>query len=88
MQQGLNLWLQGERPAPKPLNQEDLLMYWRHHSSIWMNLLRLSFDWIFITPDVPSRRLFGATKLSLFLQQWPQKGAFSLTGYKTWSANP
>ncbi len=44
MQQRLNLWLQGERPAPKPLNHEDLLIHWGHHSSIWMNLLRLSFD--------------------------------------------
>jgi hypothetical protein len=30
----------------------------------------------------------GATKLSFFLQQWPQEGAFSLTGCKMWSANP
>jgi hypothetical protein len=27
MQQGLNLRLQGERPAPKPPNYEDLLIY-------------------------------------------------------------
>jgi hypothetical protein len=39
MQQGLNLWLQGERPAPKPLNHKDLLIYWEHHTSIWMSLL-------------------------------------------------
>jgi hypothetical protein len=57
MQQGLNLWLQGDRPAPKPLNHVGLLIYWGHHSSIWMNLLCLSFDWTCITPDVPSRRL-------------------------------
>ncbi len=56
-QQGLNLWLQGERPAPKPLNHEDVLIYWGHHSSIWLNLLRLSSDWTCITPDVLSRRL-------------------------------
>jgi hypothetical protein len=37
MQQGLSLWLQGEIPAPKPLNHEDLLIIWGHHSSIWHN---------------------------------------------------
>jgi hypothetical protein len=57
MQQGLNLWLQSETPAPKPLNHEDLLIQLEHHSSIWLNLLRLSFDWTCITSDVPSRRL-------------------------------
>ncbi len=31
MQQGLNLWLQGERPAPKPLNHEDFLIFWGLH---------------------------------------------------------
>jgi hypothetical protein len=30
----------------------------------------------------------GATKLLLFLQQWPQKVDFSLTGCKMWSENP
>ncbi len=30
---------------------------WGHHSSIWLNLLPLSFDLPCITPDVPSRRL-------------------------------
>ncbi len=56
-QQELNLWLHGERPAPKPLNHEDLLIFWRHHSSIWLNLLPLSFDLTCITPDVPNRWL-------------------------------
>ncbi len=69
MQKGLNPWLQGERPAPKPLT----CSCWGHHSSIWLNLLRLSFEWTCITPDVPSRRLWslqsliyehGATKIN------------------------
>jgi hypothetical protein len=30
----------------------------------------------------------GATKLSLFLQQWSQEGAVSVTECKMWSANP
>jgi hypothetical protein len=30
----------------------------------------------------------GAMKLLFFLQQWPQKGAVSVTGCKMWSANP
>ncbi len=97
MQQGLNLWLEGERPAPKPLNHEDLLIFWGHHSSIWLNLHRPSFYWTCITPYVPSRHLKSMQAIFMnlrtpssrfFLQQWPQKGAFSLTGCKMWSANP
>jgi hypothetical protein len=55
MQQGLNPWLQGERPAPKPLNHKD--SYILRASFFHLNLLPLSLNLTCITPEVPSRRL-------------------------------
>ncbi len=89
MQQGLkslNLWLQGERPAPKPLNHEDL--YILRAPFFHLAELATSQFWLYLYYSRrPKQTLvkyasliyeLGATKLSFFLQQWPQK-AFSLS---------
>jgi hypothetical protein len=73
MQQWLSPWLQGERPTPKPLNRRTC-SYLGHHSSIWLNLLRLSFDWTCITPDVPSRFLWSMQ--ALFMNLVPPSSHF------------
>ncbi len=44
------------------------------HSSIWLNLLRLSFDWTCITPDVPSRFLWSMQ--ALFMNLVPPSSHF------------
>ncbi len=95
IQQGLNPWLQGERPALKPLNCEDLFIL-RASLFISLNLFTSQF-WLNLHHSRRPKQTFvkyaslvyepEATKLSIFLQQWPQKGGFSLTGCKMWSGN-
>ncbi len=51
--------------------------YWEHHSSIWLNLLSLSFDWTCITPDVPNRRFYSMQALCVNLV--PPSSRFSST---------
>ncbi len=85
MQQGLNLWLQGERPAPKPLNQEDLYIFRasffhlaEHATSEF--LLNLHYSRRPKQTFVKYSSLIyepGATKLSFFFNSGP-KQAFSL----------
>ncbi len=94
MQQGLNLCLQGERPAPKPINHKDLLIM-----SAWFfdlaELAKYEFWWNF--SDIPRRRLWSMQAVFVnlvpqtsrfFFNSGPKKGAFSLTGCKMWSAKP
>jgi hypothetical protein len=84
MQQGLNPWLHDERPAPTPLNHEDLciLKASLFHlaepatSEFWLSLhhprhpKQTFAKWVCLIYEP------GATKLLFFLQQWPQKDAF------------
>ncbi len=84
MQQGLNPWLQGKRPAHKPLNHEDTLKTSFLHlaelatSEFWLNLhhsrrpKQTFTKWACLIYEP------GATKLLFFLQQWPKK-ALSLS---------
>jgi hypothetical protein len=95
MQQGLNPWLQGERPAPKPLNHKDLLILraWFFHlaelatSEFWLNLQHcrcpkqtfVKYANLIYGDGAGTNRLF-------FLKQWPKKRPFSLTVSEVWSA--
>ncbi len=90
------IWMQGlsERPAPKLLNHENLFML--RASFFHLAELATSEFWLKLHHSRRPKQTFikyaslfyepGATKLSFFLQQWPKKGAFPLTGM--WSGNP
>jgi hypothetical protein len=90
MQQGLNPLLRGETPAPKLLNDEDLLIL--RTSFFQLAELATSEFRLNLHHSRHPKQTFvkyenliyepGATKLLLFLEQWPQKGVFSLTGCK------
>jgi hypothetical protein len=86
MQQGLNPWLQGEIPAPKPLNHEDLLELWA--SFFDFDEPATSEFWLNSQHSRRSKQTFvkyasliyepGATKLSFFFNSGPKK-ALSLS---------
>jgi hypothetical protein len=86
MQLGLNPRLEGVRPEPKPLIHEDslkLMASFFHLAELATSefLLNLQHSRRTTQTFVKYASLIyepGATKLSFFLQQWPQKGAFSL----------
>jgi hypothetical protein len=93
--QGLNPWLQGERPAPKPLNHKDLLILraWFFHfveiamSEFWLNLQHRRRPNQTFVKYASLIYEAGATKLLFFLKQWPKKKRpFSLTVSEMWSA--
>jgi hypothetical protein len=95
LQQGLNPWLQGVSPAPKPLNYEDMLI----SRASFFNLAEIATPefWLNLQHSRRPKQTFvkypsliyepGATKLSFLFQRWLQKGAFSVTGCKMWSEN-
>ncbi len=95
MQQGLNPRLQGENPAPKPLNHKD--PYMLRASFFHSGELATPEFWLNLHHSRRPKQTFvkyashiyepGATKLSFFSTVTP-KGAVSLTGCKMWSANP
>jgi hypothetical protein len=81
MQQGLNQWLQGEKPAaPKPLNHKDLLMMraWFFHlaelatSEFWLNLIHCRLPKQTFVKYASLIYEPGATKLLFFLKKWPK----------------
>jgi hypothetical protein len=86
MQQGLNPWLQGERPAPKPLNHKDL--YIVRASFFHLAELAASQFWLNLHHSRRPKQTFvkyasliyepGATKPCLFFNSSPKK-AFSLS---------
>ncbi len=87
MQQGLNLWLQGVRPALKPLNYEDL--YILMVSFLHLAELATSEFWLNLHHSRRPKQTFvkytsliyepGATKLSFFFNSGPKQAvSFSL----------
>ncbi len=87
MQQGLNTWFQGERPAPKPLHQEDL--YILRASFFHLAELATSQFWLNLHHSIRHKQTSvkyasliyepGATKLSFFFKSGPKKAlSFSL----------
>ncbi len=85
MQQGLDPWLQGKRPAPKPLNHKD--SYILRASFFHLAELATSEFWLNMHHSRCPKETFvkyaspiyepGATRLSFFLQQRPETGALS-----------
>ncbi len=94
MQQGLNPWCQGVRPAPKPLNHQDALILraWFFHLAelamfeFWLNLQCCRRSKQTFVKYASKLYDHGATKLLCFLKQWPEKRPFSLTVSEMWSA--
>ncbi len=89
-QQGLNPWLQGDRPATKPLSHKGLLIsraWFFHYTELATCCEYAVTDESHCTlckrPKLTLAKHAsvvyepGATKLSFFLQQWPKKRPFS-----------
>ncbi len=86
MQQGLNPWLQGERPAPKPLNHND--SYILRAPFFHLAELATSEFWLDLNHSRCPKQTFakwacliyepGATKLLFFFNSCPKK-ALSLS---------
>ncbi len=87
MQQGFNLWLQGVRPAPKPLNHKNLLML--KASFFHLAELTRSEFWLNLQHSRRPKQTFvmyarliyeaGATKLSFFFNSSGPKKELSLS---------
>ncbi len=84
---GLSLWLQGERPAPKPLNHKDLLKF----RASFFDLAELATSEYLLNLQHSRRpkQTFvryasliyepGATKLAFFFKSGPIRKVFSLS---------